>query len=46
MAGMAGVGDVVSDEHKPGFKKQNQEFIGTVCPYCLDGVIADGMCRC
>ena len=22
--------DVVGKEHKPGFKKQNQEFIGTV----------------
>ena len=23
--------DVVSDEYKPNFKKQNQEFLGTVC---------------
>jgi len=24
--------DVVSERHKPGFKPQNQEFIGTVMP--------------
>lgn len=23
--------DVVSDEYKPNFKEQNQEFLGTVC---------------
>ena len=23
---------MVSEEHKPGFKKQNQEFLGTVRP--------------
>ena len=27
--------DMVSEEHKPGFKKQNQEFLGTVRPSVL-----------
>ena len=28
---MAASNDVVSEEYKPNFKKQNQEFLGTVC---------------